>query len=87
MTALYANIQDGRIACRKHGGQYLDAAIKAHPRAHRWATPLGTWVAWDDADEAEWRDRVGVPAECDTCGAQHDGLAASVARHPAGGPR
>lgn len=57
----------GRVACAQHGGGYLEAAIRARPKARTHVTPLDHWTRATAADRAEWLAAVGTPLACETC--------------------
>ncbi len=58
---------NGRIACVKHGGGYLEAAIRANPRKSTHVTPLDHWQRAKVADRVAWmRAGLGV-MKCEGC--------------------
>ncbi|MGB6245179.1 hypothetical protein [Gordonia sp. (in: high G+C Gram-positive bacteria)] len=54
--------EGGLVACDKHGGRYLAAAIAAHPRKREHITPRSHWIRYDEGD---------IP--CETCYPMHIG--------------
>lgn len=64
---------NGDLACDRHGGAYLAAAIKARPRATTHRTPLGTWELYRGKKYADllasFRDNHLPDPACTTCGA------------------
>jgi len=55
---------NGRIVCERHGGYYLEAAVKASPRARKHTTPITVWELLTKSD----RDFLGQYARCESCG-------------------
>lgn len=44
MSQLWTN-DNGYTVCMEHAGNYLTAAVRAHPHATEHHTPLDTWIA------------------------------------------
>jgi len=71
---LYADMQEGRIVCPEHLGNYGTQAIKAAPLGETvidgrpaWVTPLDVWYVFNADDQADFAAEVGYPAECESC--------------------
>jgi hypothetical protein len=60
--------EEGRIACAKHGGNYLACAIEAEPQAVEHQTPLGFWALATQSD-IDYLAENNLTASCETCGA------------------
>ena len=63
--------RDGRIACVKHGGMALRAAVEAHPERLVHLTDLDDWQAVTPEHVEQWAAQMGKDAaevaRCETC--------------------
>jgi len=59
-AALFIN-QNGRVACPKHGGMYLEVHVERHPASVVIDTPLDNWVRLEAPEIAEFK------VSCEDC--------------------
>lgn len=45
---------NGRVACSKHGGGYLQSHLEVHPNAREISTPLDHWLRVEPEDGEEF---------------------------------